>query len=53
MNFFSVHLGIGAYDWLSMTLKVGHLNMGGVRKFDQLKFQMSNVHRVGDVEVVN
>lgn len=47
VNFFSIHLGIGAYDWFSMTLKVGHFNMRGVKKFEQLKFQMSNVHRAG------
>ena len=38
---------------LIVAQKVVHFNMGGVRKFDQLKVQMSNVHRVkGNVEFV-
>ena len=39
---------------LIVAQKVVHFNMGGVRKFDQLKVHMSNVHRVrGNVEFVH
>lgn len=46
----------GNYDWLTMTQKIGHLVMGEVRVFDQLKVQLSKLlcsQGGGDVEVVN